>query len=326
MKKRTILAIGLLLSISLLAGCQKQATVTADKEQEASDVSAEEAQSAQSDQTDAEQEASQETKADMAEDATSEEETADHTDEEAAKTAAFQISYEMADGTMQSDDGSITYLQYKFNMPKVVNEANPEAAEQINSYFTQRKEELLSDCNEYYEWAKEDYQIRVETAQEDGTEAPDTDTFGYYSDCNYTVMRQDDQVISFQEQDTTYTGGAHGSNLVAGVTFDAKTGQRILLADLCEDAEAAKTEIDQILLQKAQEMQEKSIQDGDGGMFFEEYETYIPDVLTEDSWYLTEDGMTIVSNEYLLAPYAAGATYFELPYETCDFIKEVYRK
>ena len=58
----------------------------------------------------------------------------------------------------------------------------------------------------------------------------------------------------------------------------------------------------------------------------EEYETYIPDVLTEDSWYLTEDGMTIVSNEYLLAPYAAGATYFDLPYETCDFIKEVYRK
>lgn len=49
-------------------------------------------------------------------------------------------------------------------------------------------------------------------------------------------------------------------------------------------------------------------------------------MLTEDSWYLTEDGMTIVSNEYLLAPYAAGATYFDLPYETCDFIKEVYRK
>ena len=80
------------------------------------------------------------------------------------------------------------------------------------------------------------------------------------------------------------------------------------------------------LKESAQEMQEKSMQEDGYGIFFEEYETYIPDVLTEDSWYLTEDGMTIVSNEYLLAPYAAGATYFDLPYETCDFIKEVYRK
>ena len=93
-----------------------------------------------------------------------------------------------------------------------------------------------------------------------------------------------------------------------------------------ENEEDGKAEVDQILLEKAQEMQEKSMQKDGYGIFFEEYETYIPDVLTEDSWYLTEDGMTIVSNEYLLAPYAAGATYFDLPYETCDFIKEVYRK
>ena len=139
-------------------------------------------------------------------------------------------------------------------------------------------------------------------------------------------MRQDDTVISFQEQSSTYTGGAHGNNIVAGVTFDAKTGQRIQLADLMESEEDGKAEVDQILLEKAQEMQEKSMQEDGYGIFFEEYETYIPDVLTEDSWYMTEDGMTIVSNEYLLAPYAAGATYFDLPYETCDFIKEVYRK
>ena len=44
MKKRTLILCGLLLSISLLAGCQTQEAATADKTQEASDISAEDTQ------------------------------------------------------------------------------------------------------------------------------------------------------------------------------------------------------------------------------------------------------------------------------------------
>lgn len=319
MKKRTLILCGLLLSISLLAGCQKQEAAVADQTQEVTDASADDVQEEDGQASDTDT-VSDDTEAAETEDS----ETSD--EESGEKAASLEISFEKETGEMKSDDGSISYLQYEFNLPKVTSTDNPEAAEQINSYFAQQKEALLSDCNEYYEWAKEDYQTRVDMAQEDGTEEPTEDDFGYYSSTDYTVTRQDDVVISFQEQSTAYTGGAHGNNIVAGVTFDAKTGQRIQLADLLEDEEDGKAQIDQLLLEKAQEMQEKAIQDEGYGIFFEEYENYIPDVLTEDSWYLTEDGMTIVSNEYLLAPYAAGATYFELPYETCDFIKEVYRK
>lgn len=321
MKKRTLILCGLLLSISLLAGCQTQEAATADKTQEASDISAEDTQEEDGQASDTDT-TDDETEIAEPEDAAS----SAAQENVSGKAASFEISFEKETGEMKSDDGSISYLQYEFNMPKVTSADNPEAAEQINSYFVQRQEELMADCNEYYEWAKEDYQIRVDVAKENGTEGPTEDTFGYYSSCDYTIMRQDDTVISFQEQSSTYTGGAHGNNIVEGVTFDAKTGQRIQLADLMENEEDGKAEVDQILLEKAQEMQEKSMQEDGYGIFFEEYETYIPDVLTEDSWYLTEDGMTIVSNEYLLAPYAAGATYFDLPYETCDFIKEVYRK
>lgn len=319
MKKRTLILCGLLLSISLLAGCQKQEEAVADQTQEVTDASADDTQEEDGQASDTDT-VSDDTEAAETEDS----ETSD--EESGAKAASLEISFEKETGEMKSDDGSISYLQYEFNLPKVTSADNPEAAEQINSYFAQQKEALLSDCNEYYEWAKEDYQTRVDIAQENGTEEPTEDNFGYYSSTDYTVMRQDDTVISFREMSTTYTGGAHGNNVIAGVTFDAKTGQRIQLADLLEDEEDGKAQIDQLLLEKAQEMQEKAIQEEGYGIFFEEYENYIPDVLTEDSWYLTEDGMTIVSNEYLLAPYAAGATYFELPYETCDFIKEVYRK
>ena len=319
MKKRTLILCGLLLSIGLLAGCQKQEAAVADQTQEASDSSAEDVQKEDGQASDTDTASDEAETADDSEASDAEESASD-------KAASFEISFEKETGEMKSDDGSISYLQYEFNLPKVTSTDNPEAAEQINSYFAQQKEALLSDCNEYYEWAKEDYQTRVDIAQENGTEEPTEDTFGYYSGSEYTLMRQDDTVISFQEQSTTYTGGAHGNNVIAGVTFDAKTGERILLSDLMEDEEEGKSQVDQILLEKAQEMQEKSIQEDGYGIFFEEYENYIPDVLTEDSWYLKEDGMTIVSNEYLLAPYAAGATYFDLPYESCDFIKEVYRK
>lgn len=77
---------------------------------------------------------------------------------------------------MKSDDGSISYLQYEFNMPQVTSADNPEAAEQINSYFVQRQEELMADCNEYYEWAKRiirsEWMSRRKTERKDRRKIP----------------------------------------------------------------------------------------------------------------------------------------------------------
>ena len=143
MKKRTLILCGLLLSISLLAGCQTQEAATADKTQEASDISAEDTQEEDGQASDTD------TTDDETEIAEPEDDASSAAQENVSgKAASFEISFEKETGEMKSDDGSISYLQYEFNMPKVTSADNPEAAEQINSYFVQRQEELMADCND----------------------------------------------------------------------------------------------------------------------------------------------------------------------------------
>ena len=61
-------------------------------------------------------------------------------------------------------------------------------------------------------------------------------------------------------------------------------------------------------------------------MFYEDYEESIGDILTEETWYLGEDGFHIIVNEYIIAPHAAGILDFVIPYGEADFLKEEYRK
>lgn len=162
MKKRTLILCGLLLSISLLAGCQTQEAATADKTQEASDISAEDTQEEDGQASDT--------------DTTDDDASSAAQENVSAKAASFEISFEKETGEMKSDDGSISYLQYEFNMPQVTSADNPEAAEQINSYFVQRQEELMADCNEYYEWAKRiirsEWMLRRKTERRDRRKIP----------------------------------------------------------------------------------------------------------------------------------------------------------
>ena len=60
-------------------------------------------------------------------------------------------------------------------------------------------------------------------------------------------------------------------------------------------------------------------------MFYDDYEDKIGDALTEDTWYLGNDGLHIIVNEYIIAPHAAGSFDFVIPYEEADFLKDEFK-
>ena len=62
------------------------------------------------------------------------------------------------------------------------------------------------------------------------------------------------------------------------------------------------------------------------GIFYEDYEERLINLLREDAWYLDEDGFHIIANEYEISCYAAGDFDFVIPYEQAHFLKEKYRK
>ena len=61
------------------------------------------------------------------------------------------------------------------------------------------------------------------------------------------------------------------------------------------------------------------------GASFEQSKRIIKkDILTEDTWYFSDQGLVIISNEYIITPHAVGILEFTIPYNELTFIKPCY--
>lgn len=235
----------------------------------------------------------------------------------------YTINIEEMKDEISSEDGSVVYLEYVLHYPRITSETNPEGAEKINAFFQQEKERRIKEGEGYLEDAMDHYGTEVSWAQEEGRELY-WNAYSIYSE--YSVERNDGKVVSFVENAYDYTGGAHGMGGTFGITFDARTGEQLTFEDLTEDGENARVFVEEQISLQAQKMQEDYEKGVSELALYEDYVQYIPDVLRENTWYLSKEGFVVVANEYLLAPYAAGRLHFLIPWEECDFIKEEYRK
>lgn len=131
----------------------------------------------------------------------------------------------------------------------------------------------------------------------------------YYYNTHYSVQRMDDTVFSAIKYVETYMGGAHGSSIQSGVNFDMRTGEMILLSDLSDNQEEFTTFLKEKLLALADEKQAEE------NLFFPEYQENIADIITDDTFYFSKEGVCFISQEYVLQPYAAGTVVLCIPYD-----------
>ncbi len=231
------------------------------------------------------------------EDAAAEEETAE---------AAGNIYVEVKQSKMEfeAEDGTVV-LTVDRTVPVVTISNHAESAEAINEYinsaFPEYDEEMLEIAKETYaDLGKENWR-------------------GYASGETFASERTDTAVISFTVTYYWDMGGAHPNSGKSGLNFSTETGKRLTLEDVVMDKEAATAAINDFILEETKKEEY-------GGMFFEGYEESIGDILTEDSWYLGDEGFHIIVNEYIISPHAAGIMDFVIPYGEAGFLKEEFRK
>ncbi len=115
------------------------------------------------------------------------------------------------------------------------------------------------------------------------------------------VRRSDSKIVSLLIFGSTYTGGVHGMYGVAGQNFNAETGERLSLSDVCPDTEAL---IDAIVAQLGFDYPD--------ALFMKPGNTTMPDtvrkMVTEDSvqWVIDPRGISFYFNPYILGSYADG--------------------
>lgn len=229
---------------------------------------------------------------------------------------------------VDSEDGSIQYIITEESYVNVSCEAAPEVADKIN---TSIKELILApynaDKDEYTEYSKEDYEDRIQYSEEEDLEmfwSP------YMRGIECSILRNDSKVLSICVLNSYYMGGAHPDSVVSYYNFDSTTGEVLDLAAISKDGseETVKSAFDAIIAEKAAAINEdykNNEGEGDWGLFFDGYEEYIGDILTNTTWAFTENGIVISANEYIIAPHATGLIDFDIPYQDCDVIVDDYK-
>ncbi|MDD3164834.1 MAG: DUF3298 domain-containing protein, partial [Oscillospiraceae bacterium] len=179
--------------------------------------------------------------------------------------------------------------------------ANPDAANVINSDLFSDYIQQESTYDAMQQTATEDYKSRVSGGFADSWSA-------YQYRRQISLGRVDQRVVSVLYEDFSYTGGAHGNTAKLCANYDAQTGARLTLSDLCEDTETFRAYL-------TDQLKEITASPAYEGMLFDGYTDALDQVISEDTWYFSDTGLVLVAGQYLIAPFAAGILEFTIPYD-----------
>ena len=135
----------------------------------------------------------------------------------------------------------------------------------------------------------------------------------------YGICRFDEKVLSMTNVLEVYAGAATESEIVTGLNIDMQTGASISIQDIATDSvefiDVCEVEICKQIEEKKQE----------GVEFYETCYDFVREIIADDTFYLTNDSVGFISQEYMLQPYVSGTVRFEIPYEVLgSLINEAY--
>ena len=235
----------------------------------------------------------------------------DKTEEQAEnQETAIEITYKTENSQTTASDGTVVGA-YDYTYPIITIKGNEAASGEIAKDQETKKEAFIEDALKNQENGKSDY--------EGMTEEQKQDFFQSYDDYgSYEVKRQDKKVLSFSCISWSYGGGAHGMSYSSGLNYDVETGKVLTFEDIFKDKENGMAQLKENVLEQCQQPYYSE-------MLFEDYENYIDDVLTDEYWYFSKDGLHVISNQYMLSTYASGIFEFIVPYDALTELKEEYK-
>ncbi|MBR0036550.1 MAG: DUF3298 domain-containing protein [Bacteroidales bacterium] len=138
----------------------------------------------------------------------------------------------------------------------------------------------------------------------------ETSWLNYEANYEGTIVAKVNQFLSYQIIAYFYTGGAHGSTICNYRVFDTAQNSVVQLGDIV--SENTRPYIAELMANKpSPDFDGKSLaQMKKEGYFFEDAVLDLP-----DNFFITEDGITFVFQQYEIAPYAMGIISVDLTWE-----------
>ena len=128
------------------------------------------------------------------------------------------------------------------------------------------------------------------------------------------VVYQTDGLISVLANAYAFYGGAHPNTSTLAWSFDLTTGEFLTLDGLDAQPSTDSALGESLTHTLAMAVLEQIDAQGLSEYYFEDYASYIFDLAANASFYFNDKGLTIVFAPAVIAPYAASAQKFEIPY------------
>lgn len=146
---------------------------------------------------------------------------------------------------------------------------------------------------------------RFQEAVDSGTDGMWTH-YGLYR--YFEPVRVDENAVSVILTMSEFLGGAHPSNMLKTLNFDSNTGTLLTLRDVCSSGDHSLEEYINSRLPAI------AARDPSASAFYDTYEDTLSKLVLDGIWFFDNDGITVICNEYVIAPYVAGIQYITVPY------------
>lgn len=196
------------------------------------------------------------------------------------------------------------YLTASYDKAEIIGDDYTALKEAVDDWMAQYGKEFSERTTQYVEECK--------MQREDMQDGEMT----YSDEMNLFVERMDSHVTSFLVGEYEYVGGAHGYYGMYGMNYDSATGEEITF-DMLGD-------IQDVVLQKADEEIEKVRAESDDEYGFEGYENARDTMFENPVWYLDSEGFVLIFNTYEIGAYAEGNLTVEVPYDQMPGFNEKY--
>lgn len=201
---------------------------------------------------------------------------------------------------IKDEQSGILLLSVTENCPVITIEENPDAAERMNLVFEQQRTINQGEIDTRVENAKSSYKELSEQ------EAASWSGYGY--GVSYKVVYASTRILSIEMESYDWEGSTQPNTWTSSYCFDVRTGGLLSLVDVLEDEESVRMVVsDHILNTITKEPYKDALLD--------DYESYVNDVLTENTFYLNETGLVVICNPYMVTSPTAGKIEIEIPYE-----------
>lgn len=186
---------------------------------------------------------------------------------------------------------------------------------------------LDKDNTDSLELAKEEYSYNAEDLK-NMVEENESAAVPFALESTVLKKRADDKVVSYLRESYSQLGGAHPSTFFAGKNYDTKTGSELTLQDVVANYD----DVYQYVLDELAKNENcyfDGYEDTVKEMFYgnSDSESAVTDANSEETglypmpassvqWYLGDDGLNILFNDYDIAPYAYGPSLVTIPYDS----------